>query len=87
VHTGMFFASNEKMNIGVGWPGGCFSFCFSKEGWVMKFAGPCVVYTQKRDPDYFRALLHPFSILSQIMEATQKNDDSGGQAMAAIVGS
>jgi uncharacterized protein (TIGR00266 family) len=84
VHAGMFFAANEKMNIGVGWPGGCWSFCFSQEGWVMKFQGPCVVYTQNRDPDYFRQLLHPYSILSDILQALDKQQNGSGAGGANI---
>jgi len=86
VHAGMFFASNEKMNIGVGWPGGCCSFLFSGEGWVMKFQGPCVVYTQNRDPDYFRKLLRPYSILSDIAQAMDKQHNGDGTVSAAIGG-
>jgi len=86
VHAGMFFAANEKMNIGVGWPGGCWSFCFSKEGWVMKFSGPCVVYTQNRDPDYFRRLLKPYSVFSDISQALNKEGKNDGSVAGAISG-
>jgi len=82
----MFFAANEKMNIGVGWPGGCWSFCWSGEGWVMKFQGPCVVYTQNRDPDYFRRLLKPYSIISDIMQAFDKQQNKDGGALSAAMG-
>lgn len=59
VNTGMFFAAPDQVPINVGLPGGCWECCCSGEGFVMKFHGPCVVYTQNRDPAVFKKLLSP----------------------------
>lgn len=59
VNTGLFFAGYDDVPINVGWPGGCKSYCYSGEGWVMVFDGPTTIYTQSRDPDVFMALLNP----------------------------
>jgi len=85
VHAGMFFAANEQMNIGIGWPGGCWSWCWSSEGWVMKFQGPSVVYTQNRDPDYFRNLLRPYTILNDVYQALQNQNNNGAAPFGAAL--
>lgn len=59
VNTGMFFAAPDSVPIHVGIPGGCCELCCSGEGFVMKFRGPCVLYTQNRDPAVFEQLLSP----------------------------
>jgi uncharacterized protein (TIGR00266 family) len=59
VHTGMFFAANDKIKIDITMPGTCFALCCSGEGLVMKFDGPSVVYTQNRDPKVFLKMLNP----------------------------
>jgi uncharacterized protein (TIGR00266 family) len=53
VDTSLFFAAHESTAIDVGTPGGCMSFLCSGEGFIMKFNGPCVLYTQSRDPRIF----------------------------------
>lgn len=65
VNTGLFFAANDQVGINVSWPGGCKSYCYSGEGWVMSFQGPNTIYTQSRDPDVFMALLNPKPIPQQ----------------------
>lgn len=50
VDNGLFFAASSKTNIGITILGDIKTFCFGGEGFVMKFVGPCVVYTQTRDP-------------------------------------
>jgi len=53
VDTSLFFAAHESTQIDVGTPGGLCTFCCGGEGFVMKFNGPCVIYTQSRDPRIF----------------------------------
>jgi len=54
VDHGLFFAAHEQTKITVGLIGGCRASCCSGEGLVMKFYGPCCVFTQSRDPSIFR---------------------------------
>jgi len=56
VDNGLFFAAHEKTRITVGLIGGCRATCCSGEGLVMKFYGPCCVFTQSRDPSIFKPL-------------------------------
>lgn len=68
IDTGLFFAAAEDIQIDVGLPGDFKSCCCGGEGFVMKFTGPCTVYTQNRDPAEFLKLLRP-----------QPQGDSGNQ--------
>jgi len=54
VDNGLFFACHEKISINIGLIGGCRATCCSGEGLVMKFFGPCCVFTQSRDPSIFK---------------------------------
>jgi uncharacterized protein (TIGR00266 family) len=60
VDNGLFFAANDKQKISitiVAGARGCWSSCktavYSGEGLVMRFYGPCVIFTQSRDPAIF----------------------------------
>jgi len=53
VDTSLFFAAHESTMIDLGVPGGCSTFLCGGEGFVMKFNGPAVIYTQSRDPRIF----------------------------------
>jgi len=60
VDNGLFFAANDKQKIAVtffggmhGWWSGCKAANCSGEGLVMRFWGPCVIFTQSRDPAIF----------------------------------
>lgn len=53
VDNGLFFAAHEKTKIQIGLIGGVKSTCCSGEGLVMKFWGPCTIFTQSRDPSLF----------------------------------
>jgi uncharacterized protein (AIM24 family) len=57
--NGLFFAANEQVNIELGLPGGFISCCCGGEGVVMKFTGPCVVYSQNRSPHIWDKVLNP----------------------------
>lgn len=52
VDNGCFLAANKQWEVGVAADGVVQSF-FSGEGFVMKFEGPCHVYTQSRNFDDF----------------------------------
>jgi len=54
VDNGLFFAAHEKTRIQIGLIGGCRATCCSGEGLVMKFWGPCCIFTQSRDPSIFK---------------------------------
>jgi uncharacterized protein (TIGR00266 family) len=54
VDNGLFFAAHEKTKIRITPLGGIKTFCCSGEGLVMKFVGPCVIFTQSRDPTIFK---------------------------------
>jgi len=53
VDTGLFFAAHENTDIRVGKVGTVKAFCCGGEGLVMKFKGPCVLFTKSRDPAVF----------------------------------
>lgn len=53
VDNGLFFAANDKTKIQIGLVGGVKATCCSGEGLVMKFYGPCTIFTQSRDPSLF----------------------------------
>jgi len=53
VDNGLFFAAHELTRITIGLIGGCRASCCSGEGLVMKFYGPCCIFTQSRDPSIF----------------------------------
>jgi len=78
VGRGLFFACTDDVNIQVGLPGGCNECLFSGEGFVMKFQGPCTVYTQNRDPRTIKRILNPTNyahiaaeIIKGILKAAQ----------------
>lgn len=50
VDRGMFFAAEQNTKLNVGLIGGLKTMCCTGEGFVMKFYGPCIVYTQSRNP-------------------------------------
>jgi len=54
ISPGLFFAAHHQTALEVSTPGGCISFCYGQQGFVMKFTGPGVVYTQSRDPTVMR---------------------------------
>jgi len=54
VDNGLFFAAHEKTKIAITPLGGLKTCCCSGEGLVMKFVGPCVIFTQSRDPSIFK---------------------------------
>jgi len=59
VHAGLFFAASDKTPIDIGMPGGCCSLCFSGEGLVMKFTGPCTIFTQNKHTWHMYRKLYP----------------------------
>lgn len=72
INTGLFFAGKDDIDLDVCLPGDCCtSLCCSGEGWVMKFDGPVLVYTQNRDPDVFMSMLNP-------MQGGQGGGSNGG---------
>jgi len=50
VDHGLFFAAHEAAPLRIGIVGNLVACCCSGEGFVLKFFGPCVVYTKSRDP-------------------------------------
>jgi len=59
ISAGRFFACSDKTEIHVGLAAGLTTCLCGLEGFMMKFHGPCVVYSQNRNPDKFRKLLNP----------------------------
>lgn len=51
VDTGIFFATEDTTQFKTSKVGGTKSFFFGGEGLVMRFTGPCTVYTQSRGQD------------------------------------
>jgi len=54
VDHGLFFAAHESTRLRVRMFGGLKTCCCSGEGFVMRFQGPCTVFTQSRDPTMLR---------------------------------
>jgi len=65
VDHGLFFAAHEATRLHVAPIGGIKSTLCSGEGIVMRFNGPCTIFTQSRDP----ALFNPSPEPAQIGEA------------------
>ena len=57
VNNERFFACDAGVQYELSSIGGVKSFLFGGEGFVMKFRGPCVVWTQSRGPAQFAAAL------------------------------
>jgi len=76
--NGLFFAANEGVNISLGLPGSCISCCYGGEGVVMKFTGPCIVYSQNRSPAIWRKVLNPPA-------AKKKKPKRGASVIAAAL--
>lgn len=74
VNTGLFFASTDDIPINVKLPGTCCDAQCNGEGWVMRFTGPCLIFTQNRDPDAFMRLLKPLPA-KQADGADEKGED------------
>lgn len=53
VDNGLFFAANDQTKLQIGMVGNFKSTLCSGEGLVMKFYGPCTIFTQSRDPSIF----------------------------------
>jgi len=83
VNNGLFFAASDKTNISIGLPGGCKSLLCSGEGIVMRFTGPCVVYTQNRDPITMMKLLNPW----QPPSMGGDSDDGAANGVALAIAS
>jgi len=65
VGSGMFFAAHEAALLDIGIVGGCKGLCFSGEGVILRFRGPCVIYTKSRD--YQRFLKHASINIDEII--------------------
>jgi uncharacterized protein (TIGR00266 family) len=59
VKAGLFFATSDKVPIQISLPDNCKTCICGGEGLVLKFTGPCSVFTQNRDPAVIRKLLNP----------------------------
>lgn len=79
VSTGLFFACSDKTAIQIGLAGGLTTCLCGGEGFVMKFTGPCVVYTQNRDAAIMYSLLNP------VPKQQPGKTDSGLDAAAAAM--
>jgi len=58
VGKGNFFAGHASKDLDVGLVGGCMNFCCGagSKAIILKFRGPCTVYTQSRNPEDLRRL-------------------------------
>lgn len=74
VARGSFFAGHSDRPLNVTMVGGCCNFCCgaSWRSIVFKFEGPCVVYTQSRNPQDLRRL-------QEIAKASKAGGDERGQ--------
>jgi len=80
VGHGLFFACTDDVKIEIGLPGGCTECICSGEGFVMKFHGPCTVYTQNRDPHTIKRILNPRNYLKMIAEVLKELIKAGAEA-------
>jgi len=79
VNTGLFFAASDKTPFEIALPGTCCSCLFGQEGFVMRFRGPCTIFTQNRNPTDMMKLLNPWRGL-------QGGDGSDNNAASAAAG-
>jgi len=80
VGKGLFFACTDDVKIEIGLPGGCTECLCSGEGFVMKFHGPCTVYTQNRDPHVIKKILNPTNYVKMILEILKELIKAGAEA-------
>jgi len=59
VEPGLFFAASANTKFEIALAGDCVSCFCGREGFVMKFTGPNVVYTQNRNPLIWKSVLRP----------------------------
>lgn len=81
VSIGRFFACSDKTEIHIGLAAGIYTCICGHEGFMMKFKGPCAVYTQNRNPDVFRSLLNP---LPQQADSGASGADALGSVAGAV---
>jgi hypothetical protein len=81
VNNSLFFAAHEDTSKSseLSILGGCWTCMWGGEGFVMKFRGPCVVYTQSRDPTIMNKLV--FAKMQRKQNRNSKK--SGGGAPPA----
>lgn len=65
VNNSLFFAAKANIPWRVSILGGCKTCFFGKEGFVMRFDGPNIVYTQSRDPRVMDSLVFNFQTAKQ----------------------
>lgn len=78
VAKGNFFAGHASKDLEVGLVGGFMNLCFGA-GWksvILKFRGPCTVYTQSRNPEDLRRL-QEFARNKRQAEEAGKNQGGG----------
>jgi len=80
VGHGLFFAATDDTKIEIGLPGGCTECLWSGEGFVMKFHGPCTVYTQNRDPHLIKRILNPTNYVKIAMDILKEVIKAATQA-------
>jgi len=73
VDKGLFFAANKNTDIHITILGDCCTALCSGEGVVMKFRGPCILYTQSRDPKIFDRAVQ-FSLDDEKEEKEEKKE-------------
>jgi len=80
VNNSLFFAAHQEtaQSSELAVLGGCWTCCWGGEGFVMKFRGPCVVYTQSRDPTIMNKL-----VMAKMNRKQQRNGKKSGGAGAA----
>lgn len=61
VSKGLFFAAHETTRFSISLVGGCKNLCCTGSGVVMQFFGPCVIYTQSRNPGNWNPLKQPLN--------------------------
>jgi len=79
VARGNFFAGHIDKDLEIGLVGGLMNFCCGA-GWrsvILKFKGPCTVYTQSRNPEDLRRM-QEFARTKQGQEASRNEANASG---------
>jgi len=79
VDAANFFAARDDIKFKIGLIGGLKQCCCSGELFVMKFRGPCVVFTRSRDPSVFNKA-------TESNKKKEKKQEGTANALGSLLG-
>jgi len=84
VARGNFFAGHADKDLEIGMIGGCMNLCFGAgmRSIILKFKGPCTVYTQSRNPEDLRRMQEYARLKQQQQQGGRGGGGSGNAAQS-----